>query len=201
MQLSCKPICNEEILLIAKLKQGDPASFEQLVRQYGGYMLTIARRYLFNEYDAQDTVQDAYLQAFNAIKHFEGRSSLRSWLHKIVTNSALMKIRGDSRRKIELLEDDRTLFDKQGKRIVTEQEISLSIEETAINKEKSAFVREHIDSLPATSRHLLLLRDIEGYSTEETSKLLGISIPAVKTGLHRARQALKKSLETNLTLK
>jgi RNA polymerase sigma-70 factor (ECF subfamily) len=187
--------CRDETRLIAELKQGDSTSFEHLVRLYGGYMLTISRRYLSNESDAQDAVQDAYLQAFKAIQHFEGRSSLRSWLHKIVTNSALMKIRGDSRNKIELLEDDPSLFDRHGKRIATTHEISLSTEETVIGKEKSASIRAHIDSLPTTSRHLLLLRDIEGYSTEETSKLLGISVAAVKTGLHRARQTLKTRLE------
>lgn len=185
---------SDETHFIAKLKQGDPASFEHLVRQYGGYMLTIARRYLSNESDAQDAVQDAYLQAFKAINHFKSQSSLKSWLHKIVTNSALMKIRSDSRRKVELLEDDSSLFDKQGKRIATDNEISLSVEDTVIDKEKSALIRAYIDRLPTTSRHLLLLRDIEGYNTEETSKLLGISTAAVKTGLHRARQTLKKDL-------
>lgn len=196
MEPLCKPSgFDDERLFIARLQQGDPASFELLVRMHGGYMLSIAKRYLSNQSDAQDAVQDAYLQVFRAIQNFESRSSLKSWLHRIVTNSALMKIRKDASYKVELLEDEPSLFDKNGKRLPTEHEITLSIEETAIDNEKSALLRAIIDRLPSTSRHLLLLRDIEGYSTKETAELLGISTAAVKTGLHRARQTFKKNLE------
>ncbi len=181
--------------LIEKLKNGDPASFEFIVREYGGYMLTIAKRYLGSEADAQDAVQDAYAQAFRGINNFQGRSSLKSWLHRIVVNASLMKLRTYKRRPIDLIDDIPSLFDSNGKRIETAAEVTLSIEEVAIDSRQRALIRQQIDALPETAKNLLLLRDIEGYSTIEVSELLGISVSSVKTGLHRARQALKKKLE------
>ncbi len=196
MDLSKKiEIDTSEIQLVERLKNGDTDSFEYLVREYGGYMLAIAKRYLNSDADIQDSVQDAYMRAFQAIHNFEGRSSLKSWLHRITVNSALMKLRTNGRRPIELIEDNPSLFDSNGKRIETDSEITLSVEDIAIDKSKQWLVKSKIDLLPTTSRNLLLLRDIEGYSTEETSELLNISIAAVKTGLHRARQTLKKNLE------
>ncbi len=197
MDLSKKvEISTNDIQLVEQLKHGDTDSFEYLVREYGGYMLAIAKRYLHNDADAQDTVQDAYIRAFQAIHNFKGHSSIKSWLHRITVNSALMKLRANGRRPVELIDDSPSLFDGNGKRIETNSEITLSIEDLAIDANKQWLVKAKIDLLPITSRNLLLLRDIEGYSTEETSELLNISIAAVKTGLHRARQRLKKSLES-----
>ena len=89
---------NDEKTFITGLRNGDAACYESLVRDYGGRMLAVARRYLKNDADARDCVQDAYLQAFRSIENFEGRSSLQSWLHRIVVNAALMKIRARKRR-------------------------------------------------------------------------------------------------------
>ncbi len=182
--------------LIEKLKNGDPASFEHIVRKYGSYILTITKRYLGSEADAHDAVQDTYIQAFRAINNFEGRSSLKSWLHRIAVNASLMKLRTHKRRPIDLIDDTPSLFDSNGKRIETDAEITLSIEELAIDNSQRELVKQKINTLPETAKNLLLLRDIEGYSTAEVSELLDISISSVKTGLHRARQALKKKLET-----
>ena len=86
-------------------KQFDDASYEQLVRTYGGRMLAVARRLVRNEEDARDCVQEAFLQAFRNIEKFEQRASLGSWLHRIVTNAALMKLRARARRPEESIED------------------------------------------------------------------------------------------------
>ncbi len=186
---------HSEITLLDKLRQGDSASFEQLIREHGGYLMTITRRYLKSEADVQDSVQDTFLQAFRSVGQFEGRSSIKSWLHRIAVNSALMKIRAQGRRMEELVDDNANLFDEHGKRIESEPEIGDSVEDEAITKETRKSVRIHIEQLPELSRNLLLLRDIEGYSTEETAELLSISIASVKTGLHRARKSLKKRIE------
>ncbi len=181
--------------LINGLRNSDSVRYETLVRKYGGRMLSVARRYLKNEADAQDCVQDAYIQAFRNIHKFEGRSTIETWLHRIVVNTALMKIRSQKRRREAFIEDIPSLFDKNGMRIETENEISLSAETLLENKMTRALIRQQIDELPKTSRNLILLRDIEGYSTQETAALLGISTSATKTGLHRAREALKLKLE------
>ncbi|MBX2867589.1 MAG: sigma-70 family RNA polymerase sigma factor [Acidiferrobacterales bacterium] len=185
----------DELVLLDKLRQGDGASFELLIREYGGYLMTITRRYLQSEADVQDSVQDTFLQALRSVGQFEGRSSIKSWLHRIAVNSALMKIRAQGRRMEELVDDSASLFDERGKRIESEPEIGESVEDQAINNETRKTVRKYIEQMPELSRNLLLLRDIEGYSTEETANLLSISVASVKTGLHRARKLLKKRIE------
>ena len=188
-------MANTEHQLIDGLRNGDARCYEILVRDYGGRMLSVARRYLKNEADAQDCVQDAYIQAFRNVGKFEGRSTLGTWLHRIVVNAALTKIQTLKRRPEEFIEDNISLFDKHGMRVETEAEISLSVENLLENKSKRMLVRQLIENLPGNSRNLLILRDIEGYNTRETANLLGISEGSVKTGLHRARSAIKLKLE------
>jgi len=79
--------------LIARLRAGDADAFEELVRTYGGRLLAVARRFVRNESDAQDITQAAYLSAFRALPQFEGGCQLSTWLHRIVVNTALMKLR------------------------------------------------------------------------------------------------------------
>ena len=180
--------------LVARLRAGDRASFERLVRAYGGRMLAVARRLLRNEENARDCVQEAFLQTFRNIKNFEQRASLGSWLHRIVVNAALMKLRAGGRRPEESIEDLLPQFDADGLRIEPEAELAVSLERLESAKTREA-VRRSIDQLPDGYRNLLLLRDIEGYDTEETAALLGLTPGAVKTRLHRARAALKSLLE------
>ena len=107
---------NMEHQFIDRLRSGDANSYEILVRNYGGRMLSVARRYLKSEADAQDCEQDAYIQAFRNIGKFEGRSTLETWLHRIVVNTALMKIRSLKRCPEEFIADNASLFDKNGMR-------------------------------------------------------------------------------------
>jgi RNA polymerase sigma-70 factor (ECF subfamily) len=185
---------SDESEFILRLQNGDAASYETLVRHYGGKMLAVAKRYFKNDSDAEDCVQDAYIQAFRSIHSFEGRASLYSWLHRIVMNAAFMKIRAHKRRPEEFIDDNLALFDAQGRRFELEDEITLSSEDMLVDEEARLAVRGHIEQLPETLRNLLLLRDIEGYITEQSAELLGISPGAIKTGLHRARKLLKKQI-------
>ena len=194
-ELGATGVENDEQQLITGLRNGNAACYESLVRDYGGRMLAVARRFLKNDADARDCVQDAYLQVFRSIDNFEGRSSLVSWLHRIVVNAALMKIRARKRRPEESIDDNLSQFDADGQRIESETEITVSVEAFLEKKETRTMVRRCIDQLPESARNLLLLRDIEGYSTEETATLLGMTPGAVKTGLHRARGALRLLLE------
>ena len=184
--------------LIVQLKKGNVDSFEFIVREYGGYLLIIAKRYLTSEADAQDAVQDTYLHVFSAIVTFEGRSSLKSWLHRIVINISLMKIRSNKRKLVELIDDNASFFDVNGKRIETETEITLSLEKLMADDSQREYIKTQITQLPQMAKNLLLLKDIEGYSTKEIAELLDISLPSVKTGLHRARLLLKKKIEHQL---
>lgn len=191
---SAAHVSNEK-QLVARLRSGDRAGYEQLVRTYGGRMLAVAWRLVRNEEDARDCVQDAFLQAFRNIEHFEERSTLGSWLHRIVVNAALMKIRTRERRPEDSIDDLLPQFDVDGLRLEPEAELAVSLETLLESRQTSEFVRRSIDQLPEGYRNVLLIRDIEGYDTEETAALLGLTPGAVKTRLHRARAALKSLLE------
>jgi RNA polymerase sigma-70 factor (ECF subfamily) len=187
-----------EAQLLARLLRGENEVFEQLVRQYGGRLLAVARRLLGNEHDAQDAVQEAFLSAFKAIGQFTGTAKLSTWLHRIVVNAALMKLRSRRRKPEDSIEELLPRFDTQGEwasRVTsweTPSDVLLQRQETR------AMVRLCIDRLPETYRTMLLLRDIEELETEETATLLGITPNAVKIRLHRARQALRTLLEREL---
>ena len=189
----------QEAQLLAGLRNGEQAAFETLVRQYGGRMLATARRMLKTDPDAHDAVQEAFLSAFRAIDQFTGTAKLSTWLHRIVVNTALMKLRSRRRRPEESIEDLLPRFDEQGEWInapagwETPSEILLQRQETR------ALVRQCIARLPDTYRTILLLRDIEELDSAEVASALGITANAVKIRLHRARQALRTVLEQELT--
>ena len=186
-----------------ELSQGDPSAFEFVIREYGGYLLNVARRYLNNPDDAEDAVQESYLQLFKNISSYRGESSLKSWLHRITVNNALMKIRKDTKLNAVLSEesfdfDSSDNFDENGKRLENPYALSnsvISADEVYSNTVLQNKIQHHIMSLPEAYRSILLLRDIEGYSTAETAELLDISTASAKTGLHRARNKLKTLLE------
>ncbi len=173
----------------------DPDAFSAIVRRNAGRMLAVCRRILGNEEDARDCVQDAFLSAFKNLARFEGRSTIASWLHRIVVNVAITRLRRRRWFREEPLEAASVRFDSEGCRIV-DQAHSLRLAEAVFElHQRKSIVREAILDLPAGLRAALALRDIEGYSTAETADFLGITPAAVKVRLHRARLALKQKLE------
>lgn len=181
--------------VIESLKAGDLAAFEATVREYGGRMLAVARQLLRNEQDAQDAVQDAFVTAIRSLDKFEARSTLATWLHRIVINSALMKRRSQSRRPEASLDGLLPTFLEDGHQAQPTPRWSNAALATLEQEEVREQVRRCIDRLPETHRTVLLLRDIQELDTETVSGLLGISTEAVKVRLHRARQALKTLLD------
>ncbi len=187
--------CRDEDRLVAALRLGDSEAFAHMVTMHGPRMLAVARRYMKVEEDARDCLQDAFLQAYQNIGRFEGRSSLATWLHRIVVNSALMKLRARKRKPEESIEHLLPRFEAGECRVEPHWRFAETVDEMAARKEVRLLVRQEIDRLPDQYRIVLLLRDIEEYSTEETAELLEKSPGAVKVSLHRARAALKKRLE------
>ncbi|MDJ0949692.1 MAG: sigma-70 family RNA polymerase sigma factor [Alphaproteobacteria bacterium] len=181
--------------LAEAIGRGDGAAYEALVRRHGGAMLAVARRLLRDEDEARDCLQEAFLQAWTKIDTFEGRSALGTWLHRIVVNAALMRLRKRKRRAEESIDALLPEFDADGCRI----EPAWQMDEPADSLVQRAQVRElvlqSIDRLPDDYRTVLILRDIEGYDTAEVAQMTGDSQGAIKTRLHRARAALKKLLE------
>ncbi len=181
--------------LVARLQAGDEQAFEQLVREHGPRMLAVARRLLPQEQDAQDAVQDAFLSAFRSIDRFQEKSKLATWLHQIVVNAALMKLRRRSRRPEKTLEDFTPAFQQDGRPETTPSRWAVSFDTAVADRETREVVRRGVAQLPDDYRAVLVLRDLEGYSTKETAELLQISDANVKTRLHRARHALRTLLD------
>ncbi len=183
-----------EAELLTRLRAGDEAAYEQLVRAESGHLLAVARRMLRNEEDAQDALQQAFLSAFRALPGFNGQCRLATWLHRIVTNAALMKIRTRRRRPEESIEHLLPDYQDDGHHVEQFSDWTIAADMRLHRKEVRAQVRAAVNQLPESYRTVLMLRDIEELDTEETASRLGMSTNAVKTRLHRARQALTKLL-------
>jgi RNA polymerase sigma-70 factor (ECF subfamily) len=187
-----------EAAFVTRLRAGEPDAFEQLVRNYTPRLLRVARRLLGSDDEARDALQDAFISVFRSIRSFEAGSRLSTWLHRVVVNAALMKLRTRRRHPEEEIEKYLPLFQEDGHQIVPSVEWMESAETALQRKEMRQLVRAAIDRLPDTYRTVLLLRDIEEMSTEETAEILGISTTAAKLRLHRARQALRTQLDPQM---
>jgi RNA polymerase sigma-70 factor (ECF subfamily) len=189
----------DEATLVSRLRAKDDEAFALLVRTYMARLLRVARRFLKSEEDARDAVQDAFVSAFRSIGNFQSTSSLATWLHRIVVNSSLMRLRTLKRHpEDEDIDDLLPKFAADGHQIAPSVDWPLSADQMIERDETREIVRKSIEQLPETYRTVLVMRDIEEMSTEDTAKALGINANAVKVRLHRARQALRTLLDRDL---
>jgi RNA polymerase sigma-70 factor (ECF subfamily) len=167
--------------------------FKAACEQDAGRLTAVAQRYLRNAADAEDAVQDALLSAYRKRDTFEGTSSLGTWLHRILVNVCLMKLRSKSRRPAASIEE------LPAGMMENVQRVQASDDETAerdvLREEARHLVRDALRNLPETHRTIIQLRDFEEFTTGQTAEILGISEDAVKTRLCRARRALRELLE------
>jgi RNA polymerase sigma-70 factor (ECF subfamily) len=191
-----RPPADDEAALLAGLRAGDAGSFEAMVRAHAGRMLAVARRFVRNEDDARDVVQEALLAAYRKIGGFAGTARLSTWLHRIVVNAALMRLRTARRRPEDSIDELLPRFEADGHFAGDEAGIDTAV--LVERAETRSVVRACIAELPESYRTILLLRDIEERDTDETAALLGLSTNAAKTRLHRARQALRTLLAARL---
>lgn len=179
------------------LRANDPVAVASLVRSETPRLLAVARRILRQEEDAKDAVQDALISALSSLDRFEGGSQLSTWLHRIVVNAALMKLRSRRARPEESIDEFLPAFEADGHISVPASEW-VPADELLLRDETKRLVRASIDRLPESYRTVLLLRDIEELTTDETAQALNITTTAVKVRLHRARQALRGLLDPGL---
>jgi RNA polymerase sigma-70 factor, ECF subfamily len=180
--------------LLTALRRGEDWAFETMVRLFGGRLLAVARRFVKNEEDARDVVQSSYLSAFRSLAEFEGHAQLSTWLHRIVVNTALMKLRSARRKPEESIEALLPAFQEDGHHVEQFSDWSVPADRLLEQKETRAAVRACIEQLPESYRTVLVLRDIEELSTHEVAEMLTMTTTAVKVRLHRARQALSTLL-------
>ena len=180
--------------LVSALRAGNEDAFDHLIKAHGGRMLRIARRFLRNEEDARDAVQDAFINVFRSIERFQSEAKLSTWLHRIAVNAALMKLRSRHRHEEESLEPLLPRFRADGHQIESSVPWR-GVDEKLEKEELQRMVLDAVQRVPPSYRVVLLLRDIEELSADETAEALGITKTAVKVRLHRGRQALRTLLD------
>jgi RNA polymerase sigma-70 factor (ECF subfamily) len=168
---------------------------ETMVRDNIAWMIAVAERLLNDRALAEDAVQEAFISAFRGLDKFQNKSTLKTWLHRITVNTALMKLRQLKRLAEQPIDEYLPEFDKNECRIEAAWQAIPSTEEIISSEQQRQQIHAAINQLPDAYRIVLLLRDIEGYDTSEVSQLLDISESNVKVRLHRARAALKKLIE------
>jgi RNA polymerase sigma-70 factor (ECF subfamily) len=185
--------------LLSQLSLRQPHAWERLVREQSPRLLAVARRILRDEDAARDAVQEAFVAAFRHLERFAGQALLSTWLHRIVVNAALMRLRSRAARPETSIEDLLPAFEADGHHVVSPPAWRQTPDELLEQDEARKLVREAIDRLPEAYRTVLLLRDIEELDTATTAAILGVTVPAVKVRLHRARQALRTLLEPHFS--
>jgi len=190
--------CSEDQALVSRLQAGDDDAFAALVQQHGARMLAAARRLLRQEDEARDAVQEAFLSATSGIERFDRRARLSTWLHRIVVNCALMRLRRRRRRREQPIDDLLPRFAEDGHWEAGGAQPTDTTHVLLERRETRALVRSCIDQLPETYRTVVMLRDIDELDTKEVADRLGVTTNTVKVRLHRGRQALRTLLERSI---
>ena len=182
---------DDEHLLVAAAKRGDPLAFEELVNRYEAKIFRLTMNITRNHEDAEDAMQDAFLKSYSHLKDFQEDSRFYTWLVRIAANEALMRLRKRRPNQFSLDEPVEGEEDLMPREL---EDWGPSPEQRFAQTEMHEILSEVIDKLEPDFRVVFVLRDVEELSTEETSKVLGISIPAVKSRLLRARLKLRQKL-------
>ena len=186
---------DRDLDLLEALRRREPMAAERLVTTYGERAYRLASGITGNGQDAEEVVQDALWTVVRKIDSFRGEAAFGSWLYRIVANAAYQKLRGRQSRQRELsLDEVLPFFDESGRHVSPMVDWSPRADDPALQVELRAALTAAIDDLPATYRTALVLRDVEGRSTRQIAETLGLSVPAVKTRVHRARLYLRKRL-------
>ncbi|HZJ54750.1 MAG TPA: sigma-70 family RNA polymerase sigma factor, partial [Myxococcaceae bacterium] len=175
---------------------GDMSAFEALVDRHEEKVYGLALRMTRSEADAAEIAQDTFLSAYQHLNEFRGEAAFGSWVHRIAANNALMRLR--RQKVLDIVSDDLDgpeFTDRGSLAEVPESDWSKRADDKILEDELGRAIREATDALPEGYREVFLLKDVEGLSYEEISEMVGISIPAVKSRLHRARLALREAID------
>jgi RNA polymerase sigma-70 factor (ECF subfamily) len=189
------PRVDRDAALLEGLRRGDAAAPELLLDTYGDRVYRLAIRITGNEQDAEEVAQDALWTAARKIDTFKGESAFGSWVYRITANTAYQKLRGRRGRRNEVLWDDlQPAFDEHRQHAEPVADWSGKVEEPALQTELRAVLTTAINDLPADYRTSFLMHDVEGLSNPEIAETLHLSLPAVKSRVHRSRLFLRDRL-------
>jgi len=185
--------------LVEALRREDPAAAATLVETYGDRVYRLARRITGSNEDAEEVAQDALWTAARKIGGFKGESAFGSWLYRITANAAYMKLRSRRSKANEIaLDDVLPTLDEEGRHFEPMDDWSTRVDEQALQGELRAELESAIAALPPDYRAAVVLHDIEGLSNPDIAEALGISLPAVKSRIHRSRLFLRQRLSNYL---
>jgi RNA polymerase sigma-70 factor, ECF subfamily len=183
---------NDELAIVERARAGDAAAFSELVQRYERKIYRLAKHITQNDEDAEDVLQESFLKAYTHLDSFHGDSKFYTWLVRIAVNEALMKLRKrKSDKSVSLDEPQDTGEDMVQREIAVWED---DPEKKYSREELAEILNNAVQSLKPSFRTVFVLRDIEELSTEDTAETLGISIPAVKSRLLRARLQLREKL-------
>ncbi len=184
--------------LVAGIRAGSPSAVDELLRQYQGKIFNLAMSILKNESDAEKAAQDVFMTVIRKVGTFQGNSAFYSWIYRICVNTCLMRLRGKRRNETVSIEEFMPVFTDEGMHASPMDDWSKEVERDALNEELGRMIRKYTEELSEKYRVVFVLSDVEGLSNEETAKILGLTVPAIKFRLHRARLCLRERLSRYL---
>lgn len=174
-------------VVVARILDGHVALFEVLMRRHNERLYRAARAIIRDEAEAEDVMQQAYVNAYAHLRQFDGRASFATWLTRIAVNEAISRAR--RRGRYESFDDQDFAFER-----VTPMPTANNPEREAFTREMKVILESAVDTLPDGQREVFMLREVEGLSTAETATSLGVSEDVVKTRLSRSRATLRRDL-------
>lgn len=177
--------------LVKRAQQGDTAAFDELVSRYADKVYRLTSKVLRHSEDAEDALQDAFLSAYRNLPRFKGDSTFSTWLYRVAMNAALMRLR---KRREGMVSLEQPGDGEEARAPLQIADWARTPVEELLNDELRAALERAVDSLPEDLAKVFLLREVEGLSNIEAAEILELSVPAVKSRLHRARLALRDQL-------
>jgi RNA polymerase sigma-70 factor (ECF subfamily) len=181
-----------DVALVERVRAGDVAAYDTLVRKYERQIFRIANHITQNREDAEDVMQDAFLKAYQKLDQFQGNSKFYTWLVRIAVNESLMRLR--KRRTAKTVSIDEDIETEEGSVPRDLADWAPNPEQNFDQAQLQEILQKTIQGLPRGFRVVFVLRDVEGLSTQETADALDLSVPAVKSRLLRARLQLRERL-------
>lgn len=187
-------VAGDDPQLVVRIAGGDQTAFESLMRKYNGKLFRVARAILKDDSDAEDVLQEAYIDAYRHIQDFRGGAQVGTWLTRIVINQALMRVRKEKRRSVLVRFRSSRANDTERPEASVADQRTESPSSGALRAEIRRILERRIDELPLSFRTVFVMREVEEMSVHETAECLGISPATVRTRLFRARALLREAL-------
>jgi RNA polymerase sigma-70 factor (ECF subfamily) len=181
-----------DIQLVEGVTNGEESCFVELVERYGSKVFNLAMRITRNQEDAEDVLQEVFITVFKKVASFQHKAQFSSWLYRVAMNSSFMKIRSRNRRRTVSIEDVEPSIRQNWVGTRTEM---FDVDFMSSRHELRAAIEAAVERLPEDYRAIFILRDIDGLSNEAVSRVLQLSVPAVKSRLHRSRLMMRQQLK------